>query len=174
MSWRGSEEGTYWIRLKSPSCPISKHRQQQMLGSVSHAQTQRKVLTNMQENAWLPRSVEGKKPTTTQTSKKPTCCPEELPPSQAPSPACICKQAQYQEHQVSAHVSPQPTAVLDHRWWVCLRTKTCLDSPFSPRLQMGEERVLAPICPLIGNHVHQGTVNGLTSLGTEGLSAVCK
>lgn len=73
MSWRASEEGTYWIRLKSSSCPISKHRQQQMFGStsVSHAQKQRKVLTNMRESAWLPRSFkkEKKQHTTTQTQK---------------------------------------------------------------------------------------------------------
>lgn len=61
VGWGGSEEGTTGTRPKSPPCPISKHRQQQMLSSVSHARKQRKALTKMRESAWLPRPLKGKK-----------------------------------------------------------------------------------------------------------------
>lgn len=59
--WQDPQEGTRWIRAKSLPCPVSKHRRRQMLGSfsVSHARKWRKVLTNMTENAWLPRSSKG-------------------------------------------------------------------------------------------------------------------
>lgn len=87
MSWRGSEEGTYWIRLKSPPCPISKHRQQQMLGStsVSHAQKQRKVLTNIREDAWLPRSLKGKKRTRHPNPKTPPAAQKNSNPPKPPA-----------------------------------------------------------------------------------------
>ena len=59
--WQDPQEGTYWIQAKSLPCPVSKHRRRQMLSSfsVSHARKWRKVLTNMTENARLPRSCKG-------------------------------------------------------------------------------------------------------------------
>lgn len=161
VSWRDSQEGTYWIRLKSPSCPISKHRQQQMLRStsVSHAQKRRKVLRNMKKKKCLLAKIPyGKKKTTPNPPPKPkktTCCPEEQQSSQTSRPTFICERVRYEEHQVSArlvaaHGSPGLQAVGLPEDQGLLR-QLLLPSPADGGVA---KRVLAPICPFIGNQVH--------------------
>lgn len=119
MGWRGSEEGTEWIRLKSPPCPISKHRQQQMLSStsVSHAEKQRKALRKMRESAWLPRPLKGKKTPHQPNPKSPPAAQKNSNPAEPPVPHLSASRSGIRNSRFQ-HVMSRPMAVPDHRHWV--------------------------------------------------------
>lgn len=156
VSWRGSQEGTYWIRLKSPSCPISKHRQQQMLRStsVSHAQKRRKVLRNMKKKkACLPRSLKGKKKNQTHhpNPKKPPAAQKNSNPPKPPGPHLSANGSGMRNTRFQ-HVLSQPTAVLDRRRWGLPEDQGLLRQLLLPLRQMGEQQrgSLHPSAPSLG------------------------
>lgn len=164
VGWGGSEEGTTGTRPKSPPCPISKHRQQQMLSSVSHARKQRKALTKMRESAWLPRPLKGKKkipPHQAHTKTPPAAQKNSNPPEPAaphpPASRSGIRSSSFQHRGCPG--SPTPGGL------GAPRIEMCLGSHFSPCLHRGAaESVLTPTCPFFGNHTLQGTAKGLMGL----------
>lgn len=141
--------------------------------SVSHAQKQRKVLTNMRESAWLPRSFKRKKKTIHHypNPKIPPAAQDSNTPK-PPVPHLSADKTDIRKSS-SQHILSQPMAVEDCRRWVCPGPRFGWTAylPLSPDLQMGS---ISPSPPFIENHVCYGTANRLVSLSTEELRAVSK
>lgn len=138
VGWGGSEEGTTGTRPKSPPCPISKHRQQQMLSSVSHARKQRKALTKMRESAWLPRPLKGKKkiPPHQAHTKTPPAAQKNSNP---PEPAAPHPPASSLESEAAAFSTGDAQAAPHQGDWVHQGLR-CAWAAISPLACTGEQQ----------------------------------